>query len=169
LQAGATRYKLGKQVVRGLIPINDVTPLVYDGPRDADGLWKSGLFVSRKGVGVGQSKVVRTRPAFMNWRVEAELELDLTILDPPTVAQIAVSAGLYEGLGDNRPRNGRFLGSVELLGDPADYAAIGEMDEARAKLVRETAVNTIAMLDAAHAATHPNGKERKKRVEKQTA
>jgi hypothetical protein len=170
LQAGATKFKLGRQVVRGLVPVNDITSLLYDGPRDADSLWRSSLFVSRKGVGVGQAKVIRTRPAFTDWKVEAELELDLTILDPPTVAQIAVSAGLYEGLGDNRPRHGRFLGSVELLSDPADYAAaINEMDEVRAALVRETALNTIAMLDAAHATAHPNGKERKKRVAKQVS
>jgi hypothetical protein len=162
LQAGATRFKLGKQVVRGLVPVTDVTPLVYDGPDDADALWRSASFVSRKGVGVGQSKVIRTRPSFTDWQVDAELELDLTILDPATVASIAVSAGLYEGLGDNRPRHGRFLGSVELVGDTAEFAeSFMEMDEARAKLVRETAMNTIAMLDAAHARVHPNGKERK--------
>jgi hypothetical protein len=166
LQAGATRYKLGKQVVRGIVPVADQSPLLYDGPSDADSLWKSGEFVSRKGVGVGQSKVIRTRPAFTDWRVEAELELDLTILDPATVAQIATAAGLYEGLGDNRPRHGRFLGSVELLGDAADFNAIDVMDEARAAQVRETALATIAMLDKAHQEAHPNGKERKQRLTK---
>jgi hypothetical protein len=165
LQAAASRHKLGKHVVRGLVPVNEQASFAYDGPRDAAELWKSGLFHSRKGVGVGSKRVIRTRPCFTDWTAEAELELDLTILDPDTVNLIAYEAGLYEGLGDNRPRFGRFKGSAVLLGDPAEFIAPDVLDEVRSKLAVMTAGKTIAGLDRAQAQVSPNGKERKKRVE----
>ena len=169
LQEAATRHKLGKHVVSGIIPITEETPLQYEGPREVDALWKSGLFHSRKGVGVGQSRVIRTRPCFTDWMVVAELELDLTVLDPDTVNLIAQQAGMYKGLGDARPRFGRFHGSAVLLGDPADYIAPDVLDAVRAKLAAVTGVQAIADLDAGHAVAHPNGKERAKRVAKQTS
>jgi hypothetical protein len=164
LQEAASRYKLGRHVVRGIIPVSEETLLVYDGPTDADELWKTGLFHSRKGVGVGQKRVIRTRPCFTNWSVDTELELDLTILDPETVNLIAREAGIYFGLGDARPRFGRFHGTAELIGDPADYVAPDVLDEVRSKLAVVTAGSTIAKLDEAHGKSHPNGKERKERV-----
>lgn len=164
LQAAATRYKLGKHVVRGIVPVTEETPLVYDGPREVDALWKAGTFHSRKGVGVGQKKVMRTRPCFVDWKVVADLELDLTILDPDTVQLIAASAGMYEGLGDARPRFGRFKGTAELQGDPTDFVAPDVLDDVRSKLAVMTARATIQRLDAVHATHNPNGKERKQRV-----
>lgn len=164
LQEAATRHKLGKHVVSGIVPISEETPLQYDGPRDADSLWKDGRFHSRKGVGVGQSRVIRTRPAFSDWKVETELELDLTILDPDTVDLIAAQAGMYKGLGDARPRFGRFSGSAVLLGDPAEYVAPDVLDAVRTKLAAQTGVAAIVSKDDLHAAVHPNGKERAKRV-----
>ncbi len=169
LQAGATRFKLGKHVVRGLVPKSEETPLIYDGPTDVDELWKTGLFHSRKGVGVGQSRVIRTRPCFSEWKVEVELELDLTILDPETVDYIALSAGKYEGLGDARPRFGRFHGSAVLIGDAADYVAPDVLDDVRTKLAALTQRTAIVQTDAAHSTVHPNGKERKERVSKVVA
>ncbi len=164
LQQGATKFKLGKHVIRGIVPITEETPLMYDGPRDVDELWKSGLFYSRKGVSVGQSRVIRTRPCFENWKIECELELDLTILDPDTVDYIADNAGRFEGLGDARPRFGRFAGSAQLIGDPADYVAPDVLDAVRSKLAALTQRQSIAETDAVHAGVHPNGKERKERV-----
>lgn len=166
LQEAASRHKLGRHVARGIVPVSEETPLIYDGPRDGDELWKSGLFHSRKGVGVGQKRVIRTRPCFTNWRVEPELELDLTILDPDTVNLIAREAGIYYGLGDARPRFGRFAGSAALVGDPADYVAPDVLDDVRSRLAMMTAQNSITAQDESHAGVSPNGKERRKRVEK---
>lgn len=164
LQEGAKRHKLGKHVIRGIVPVSEETPLIYDGPTDASELWKSGTFHSRKGVGVGQRRVIRTRPCFTDWKLEAELELDLNILDPDVVSIIALEAGRYEGIGDARPRFGRFLGSAELLSDASDFAISDLLDEARQKLVAITAREAIADDDEEHANNNPNGKERKKRV-----
>lgn len=164
LQEAATRHKLGKHVVSGIVPVSEETTLLYVGPRDADSMWKAGTFHSRKGVGVGQSRVIRTRPCFTDWKVVAELELDLTILDPDTVNLIALQAGMYKGLGDARPRFGRFAGSAVLLGDPAEFIAPDILDAVRTKLAVATAGQSIKQLDESHAEAHPNGTDRKKRV-----
>jgi hypothetical protein len=164
LQESAQRHKLGKHVVRGLVPVDESAMLIYDGPNDVAALWDSGLFHSRKGVAVGQRRVVRTRPCFSDWRLETELELDLAILDPEVVKLIAVEAGRYIGLGDARPRFGRFLGDATLLSDAAEFAAPDVLDELRQKVAASTARAAIENSDVKHSSQHPNGKERKKRV-----
>lgn len=164
LQEGAKRNKLGRHVVRGIVPVVEETVLLYDGPKDADAVWKAGTFHSRKGVGVGQKRVIRTRPCFTDWKVVAELELDLTILDADVVNFISIGAGRYEGLGDARPRFGRFLGSVELLGDASEFGFADQMDDVRQKIATLTAGNAIVSADAQHSVTAANGKARKKRV-----
>ena len=164
LQEAASRHKLGRHVVRGIVPVSEETPLIYDGPAGADELWNTGLFHSRKGVGVGQKRVIRTRPCFTDWSVDTELELDLTILDPDTVDLIARQAGIYFGLGDARPRFGRFAGSAELVGDPAEYVAPDVLDDVRSKMAAATAGASIKSRDEVHGESHPNGKERKERV-----
>lgn len=164
LQEAGTRHKLGKQVLRGIVPVVEETLLVYVGPESADELWKAGTFHSRKGVGVGQRRVIRTRPCFSDWRVDAELELDLTILDVEVVNLLAVEAGLYIGLGDARPRFGRFRGSAELAGDAAEFALPDLLDEAREKAAATAARRAISERDAKHAGEHPNGRKRGGRV-----
>ncbi len=168
LQESASRHKLGRHVMRGIIPVDEYTPLLYDGPREVDALWKSGTFHSRKGVAVGQRRVIRTRPCFTDWSVETELELDLTILDPAQVNQIANEAGRYCGLGDARPRFGRFSGSVSLLGDAAEFVVPDALDDLRQASAAATARASIAANDEAHGTDNPNGKERAKRVAKAT-
>lgn len=169
LQEAATRHKLGKQVLRGIIPVEEESRMIYDGPEDADELWKSGLFHSRKGVGVGQKRVMRTRPCFTDWKIEAELELDLTILDPDVVNLLAIEAGRYIGLCDARPRFGRFLGMAELLADGQEFGAPDVLDDLRQKLAMETAGAAIQNADKAHATVSANGKTRSKRVRDKAA
>lgn len=164
LQAAATRYKLGKHIIRGIVPVEDETTLQYDGPRTTKELWESGLFHSRKGVAVGQRRVIRTRPCFTDWKVEAELELDLTILDAMQVNQIAAAAGRYEGLGDARPRFGRFLGSAELLADPSMFRIPDRLDIGRDLAAQKSARDAIETADKEHSEKHPSGVERAKRV-----
>lgn len=118
VQDGATRFKLGKDVVRAVIPVEQLTPIEYEGPRDIEGMWEDGRFVSRKGVGISGRRVIRTRPSFSEWKVTAEVELDLDIMTPEKIDQCVISAGKYCGLGDNRPVFGRFHGSAMLAETP---------------------------------------------------
>ncbi len=106
IQGGARRVKKGKDVNRGIVPLADHADLIYDGPRDEDSLWKDGFWL-RKGVGVGTSRVMRTRPCFNEWRLELPIEVDPDIWDLHALQEVCELAGKYEGLGDMRPVQGR--------------------------------------------------------------
>lgn len=115
IQNAGKRHKLGASVLRGVIPGTQATPVVYEGPRDIEAMWEDGTFALRKSVGIGSARTMRTRPVFTDWRIEAQIEVDLTVLDPEKINQLVEEAGRYEGLGDNRPVFGRFLGRAELI------------------------------------------------------
>lgn len=108
--------KSGKKIERGVFVDTDVNPLGYTGPRDIDGLWKDENFRHAASVKVGTNRVTRTRPQFREWQVEAEGEFDSTVINLTELAEIATTAGLMIGLGDWRPRYGRFVATVEKVG-----------------------------------------------------
>lgn len=114
LVEGARLNKLGTAVVRGLIITSDVNPLAYKGPREPAAMWKHGGFAHRSTVVVARNRVVRVRPIFHDWAADVEGVFDETQLDPDRLAQIAENAGTFVGLGDWRPRFGRFVAKVEV-------------------------------------------------------
>ena len=107
--------RAGRQVTRGVFISTDINPLAYKGPRGLDGLWADENFRHRKSVKVGMSRVMRTRPMFQQWSVDAEGELDESELNLEELRQITEAAGTRIGIGDWRPRFGRFTASVEVL------------------------------------------------------
>jgi hypothetical protein len=110
---GAKLTKMGTRVTRGLFIKSDVNPLVdYGGPRDVTGLWERGFrhMASAKN---GQNRIMRTRPWFPQWRVQADGVLDPSVLELADLVAIADNAGQFIGLGDWRPRFGRFTATVE--------------------------------------------------------
>lgn len=113
LVEGAKLNKLGMKVKRGLLITTDVNPLAYDGPREVAALWADKNFVHRASVKVQQARVTRTRPVFREWSVQADGLLDESQLDLDQLVQIAQNAGDFAGLGDWRPRFGRFVAKVE--------------------------------------------------------
>ena len=104
---GAKLTKQGTSVTRGLLIKDDVCPLVYAGPRTPQELWEQG-YKYMASVKVGTQRVMRCRPVFYDWRLEAAGTVDTAVLDLVDVATIAANAGLMVGLGDWRPRFGRF-------------------------------------------------------------
>lgn len=113
LQAGATRHKRGKDVLRGVHPLTESARLEYDGPEDADEMWKSGNFSLRKTVGIQRARTVRTRPIFWPWTVTLDIEVDPVVFDLDTLAVLWRDAGRYAGLGEMRPVYGRFIATIE--------------------------------------------------------
>jgi hypothetical protein len=108
---GAKITRQGVSVTRGLIIKSDVNPLSYRGPRTADELWEAG-HKHMASVKVGTQRVMRCRPIFENWSLEADGLLDPAVLELSDVVTIATNAGLMCGLGDWRPRFGRFEAEV---------------------------------------------------------
>lgn len=110
---GAKLTKQGVKVTRGLFIKSDVNPLSYDGPRDVQGLWDAGSHLMAS-VKVGTQRVMRCRPQFLPpWSVQAEGIYDPSVLELSDLNTIAENAGFYVGLGDWRPRYGRYAAEIE--------------------------------------------------------
>lgn len=114
IERGATKRKLGK-VFKALVevpePEGEATgyALKYDGPRDPKGLWANKQFVHRKGARISNKRVIRTRARFpTGWTVTFPVEVLHGGATKAQVEEAISDAGIYEGLGDWRPRYGKF-------------------------------------------------------------
>lgn len=110
---GAKLSRQGVKITRGVFISTDVNPLSYNGPRDAEGLWANENFRHMASVKVGTARTMRCRPVFREWTTEAEGILDPNIIDLADLEGVAITAGQVVGLGDWRPRFGRFIAKVE--------------------------------------------------------
>lgn len=113
LQDAAKKERKGRAVAEGLLITSDVNPLSYRGPRTADELWDDENFRHMTTVRIKTERTVRCRPIFRDWRCDAEGLLDENILELDDLARIADTAGQRIGVGDWRPRYGRFTATVE--------------------------------------------------------
>jgi hypothetical protein len=119
LIGGAKITRSGKKVERGLQVLTHEIPLIYDGPRDVDGLWGGGPgvspFVDTRSVRVTTNRVDRTRPYFSTWGFEADVVIEPSILEAEDLSTIVDQAGRLVGLGDYRQAYGRFEAAVQPL------------------------------------------------------
>ena len=121
VRAAAQRRRAAK--ARAGLVVRDDPRLEYKGPRDPRALWADPRFRFRVPVRVGVGRVVRTRPRFERWSAELTIEFLPSLLNPSEVRGFVALAGEQVGLGDWRPRFGRFW--VENLPDAVGPAAPG--------------------------------------------
>lgn len=111
LQRRAMKAKAGLVVRHPLV-------LQYDGPKEADGLWKDGRFQLRCGVRIGSVRVMRTRPKFTEWQAELVVDFLPHLLNAADVTNFLTTAGEQIGIGDWRPRYGRFFAEPVAATEP---------------------------------------------------
>ncbi len=104
----AKRTKSGMKAKMGLQVSEQFFPLLYDGPRDAEGLWKTPRFQFRKSIKQGTSRIMRVRPWFHEWKLDVAIDFDEKTFDASDISGFMDVAGRYVGLCDWRPRFGRF-------------------------------------------------------------
>lgn len=104
---GAKLRKLGTTFKRGFEVLDQEMKLEYEGPRSIKGMWDAGMYDARS-VKVGTARLIRYRPMFKNWSFEATLLFDETVLDKGTILECISDAGEYCGIGDYRPKFGRY-------------------------------------------------------------
>jgi hypothetical protein len=112
LRDAAKMTKQGATVTRAVVSTGDKVPVLYKGPRGGNGrglqdLWDANLKDYRR-VGNQQNSVMRCRPMFPGWSMDVPLIIETELLDISDLMDIAVRAGKMIGLGDYRPRFGRF-------------------------------------------------------------
>lgn len=105
----------GLAIKRALFIKTDVNPLSYKGPRTGDELWAEGSFRHYKGAKVSGRRIMRTRPIFRQWSTDAAGVLDDRQLDFDQLRIIAENAGSLVGLGDWKPRFGRFTVTLKAV------------------------------------------------------
>lgn len=105
---GGKIHKLGTAIKRAAIVVEDKIPLIYAGPRDPDTLFNDKRFVDVRSVKIGTSKVARCRPVFSGWGLKFTLAYDETSIQGNELLRCISDAGAMVGLGDYRPRFGRF-------------------------------------------------------------
>ena len=114
---GAMKSKRGPQAKCGLF-FTEHSSLEFDGKPAAitddtlSEMFESGQFTHTIGVKVGMAKVMRTRPVFRNWSITITAQYDPDVLNMRDVEDIAIDAGKLVGIGDWRPKHGRFNAEV---------------------------------------------------------
>lgn len=104
----AKKEKKGPLAKAGIWFTQDFFPLIYEGQTDIDALWRNQQFRLTVGVRVQKNRIMRTRPKFDKWELEFSCETDDTQINKSDVEGILEIGGQMVGLGDWRPRYGRF-------------------------------------------------------------
>jgi hypothetical protein len=107
----AKLQKLGVKFRQGVSVLQDELPLVGYEKKTPEQLWEDPDYRDVRGVKVQQNKIMRYRAIFHKWKTNATVLIDERIVNLNDVQKSIVEAGERFGLGDYRPRFGRF--SVE--------------------------------------------------------
>lgn len=111
---GAKKDRKGPKAKAG-IAVDKHAPLVYDGPRDPGALFEEDRHrMVKLMVPPGQGRIVRTRPIFPEWEATVEIKYAPNIFGKEDVMQALRRCGEECGIGDSRPRYGRFLVSFDV-------------------------------------------------------
>lgn len=111
--ASGKQFRLGTAYKQAILIPNDA-PFVFKHQRlSPKELFNNIAYVDQRTVKVQSAKNIRTRPIFREWSCEFQVFLDEAKMNEAEVMQVIKNAGLYVGIGDYRPRYGRF--SVEQL------------------------------------------------------
>jgi len=107
LREGAKKNKKGKDFTRALrCPEN--FPLIFDGPKEPEKLWKEEKFRFAKLVKVQKNKVLRMRVKFDEWASEILIQYDESVLDEKDIESAMKEAGDRSLLMDWAGRYGAF-------------------------------------------------------------
>lgn len=104
----AKKTKKGMQAKAGLFSVDDFS-LIYSGPQEVDTLWQDASFRFVANCRPqGRGTVLRTRPIFQEWSLEVEVAFNDELLNDSDIEQFFITGGHDIGLGNWRPRYGRF-------------------------------------------------------------
>lgn len=105
---GAKLQKLGTKFKQSVRVLEDELPLVGYTKTNPEKLWDNPEMRDARGVRVGTSKIIRYRPIFRQWSFSATITIDEDVVNVNEVKKAIEDAGKLIGLGDYRPRFGRF-------------------------------------------------------------
>ncbi len=109
IQLGAQKSRIGKDVQAAVFCVEPHAKVVYEGPRSKEALIADPRFSIRKGVKVQKARIIRIRPMVpTSWSISFTVEFDEDIVNGSDLQKAMRDAGALVGLGDWRPKFGRF-------------------------------------------------------------
>lgn len=108
LVAAAKLQKLGVKFKQGVQVLEDDLPFIGYEKKTPEQLWETPDNVDCRGVKVGTSKIMRYRPILRSWILRATIAINEDVVNVSEVKKAVQDAGALIGLGDYRPRFGRF-------------------------------------------------------------
>ena len=110
IQLGGQKSKIGKSIAAAVFCSEPEMDIQYSGPRNLDALYDDPAFVLKKGVKVAAARIIRCRPMIpVGWKLSFSLEFDDGVVNETALVKAMIEAGALVGLGDWRPKFGRFL------------------------------------------------------------
>lgn len=113
IRDGAKKTRKGKDATSAVFVEEDAL-LKHSGPKNIDKLFADKNFVDRRRVKIKTACIMRTRPIFNEWEAVVVVQYNDEVVNQGDLVQWIKSAGRDKGVGDYRPRYGRF--DVEVLG-----------------------------------------------------
>lgn len=100
--------KRRKDAQSGIMVTEPTVKLAFDGPKDPDEMYEKGFFL-RCAARVQSGRVLRTRPLIpRGWQATFTAEYDEEVVDRDSILGFMENLGGRVGLGDWRPKFGRF-------------------------------------------------------------
>jgi hypothetical protein len=115
IQQGGQKQRIGKDVQAGVFV--QEPEIEIDHPdisvKKPEKLYGDPRFMIRKGVKIQTSRIIRIRPMIpTGWTLTFTVEFDETLVNARNLEQAILDAGTYVGLGDWRPKFGRFTHEI---------------------------------------------------------
>lgn len=104
--AAAARERQKKNAQPGVF-VDDAV-VIHDGPTAIEKLRSDKRFRDIRAVRVQQARILRTRPRFDTWSAAVSITVIPDIVNPDDVLRFLGNAGMAVGVGDYRPKFGRF-------------------------------------------------------------
>ena len=104
----ARKSRKGKQCESGVMVDGDIPLDFADKGKSLDKIYDSNQYADRRMVAVDRKRIARTRPKFQTWGLSFRIDFDNELVNRADLIDIVDLAGQLIGLGDYRPRFGKF-------------------------------------------------------------
>lgn len=108
LSAAGAKLKSKKEMQAGVFTDEDYYAIDFPGSKDPEVMYSKKDHVHVKRAKVGMSAIMRVRPRFKQWKISFVLNIVTDVIDERTVREALELAGRVVGIGDWRPRYGRY-------------------------------------------------------------
>ena len=104
----AAKSRRAGTLVRSAVTVRESAVLQHPGPKGLDQLFADPAHVMRCSVRVNGRRTTRTRPQFPEWSADVTINFLPSTIERSALFEIACIAGDAVGIGDYRPKYGRF-------------------------------------------------------------